>query len=828
MNSQFEVSAEALRWSCDPSLLPFNCTADMVPLEDFIGQERAIRAIEFGLGVGKPGFNIFVTGLTGTGKTSLIKNFLKKVTQDKAPAREDSAGPEDWCYVHNFDDPDRPVALKVRRGWGRALRKDMDDFVQALRREVRKVYESEDFVRQRQALLEEMQRKHQEVVEGLMIEARESGFSLRFSPAGMALIPIKNGQPMSEDDYLSLPAEAKEGLEKKRSLIEHKVEEALRGGKKLERDVADQLESLDQQVGRNLARIPLLELKEKYGPDPKVIRYFDAVRDHVLRNLHHFKAAGDPQSGATGAGPEALEAMGDPFLPYRVNVFVDNSDTQGPPIIIETNPNYHNLFGVIEKRPTLGSFVTDFTKIKSGSISRANGGYLVLYDRDVLANPGVWEALKRVIKNRELAIEEPATVFGWLPPQGLRPEPIPTDIKVIMIGDPLLYHYLSTVDPDFRETFKVKADFDFQVTRSQENIVAYACFVSAYCKREGLRHFDAGGVARIVEHGARVVGDQEKVSTRFSEIADVLVEADYWAGRDGAALVTGEHVQKAIDERVFRLNLVEKRIQEFIANGTLLIDVEGAVVGQVNGLAVYQMGDFNFGKPSRITARTFLGRGGIVNIEREAKLSGKTHDKGVLILSGYLGAKYAQDQPLALAISICFEQSYEGVDGDSASSTELYAILSSLAGVPINQGIAVTGSVSQSGQIQAIGGINEKIEGFYDVCRLKGLTGDQGVVVPRTNLRNLMLRRDVVDAVKSGKFRIYAVGSIDEGIEVLTGVPAGQRDEQGRFPSGSINGLVEKCLAEYAAKVRRLSAKKPDDSATDLTADAAEEGGSRT
>jgi predicted ATP-dependent protease len=476
--------------------------------------------------------------------------------------------------------------------------------------------------------------------------------------------------------------------------------------------------------------------------------------------------------------------------------------------VIETNPTYHNLFGIVEKRPILGGFVTDFTHIKPGSISRANGGYLVLYDRDVLTNPGVWEALKRVIKNQELRIEEPATFFGWLPPQGLRPEPIPTDTKVIMIGDPLLYHYLSTLDPDFRETFKVKADFDLQIDKSKDHIVSYACFISACCQREGLRHFDSSGIASIIEYGARLVEDQEKLSTRFSDIVDVLVEANYWAGKDGSELVTGKHVEKALEEKAFRLNLVEKRIQEMIAEGTLLVDVQGAVVGQVNSLAVYQLGDFSFGKPSRITAKTFIGRGGIINIERESKLSGKTHDKGVLILSGYLGAKYAQDRPLSLSISLCFEQSYEGVEGDSASSSELYSILSSLSGIPIKQGIAVTGSVNQNGEIQAIGGVNRKIEGFFDVCRLKGLTGEQGVLVPRANLKNLMLRRDVVETVEQGRYHIYAVGSIDEGIEVLTGVPAGKKDGKGRYPASSVNGLVEKQLHNYSVKVKRFVVSK--------------------
>lgn len=808
MSLPFEVPTERLRWRCDVSLFPFTCTAEMTPLEDFIGQQRAGRAIEFGLGVNKPGFNIVVTGLTGTGKTAMIKAFLKKITEEKAPPKEDSPFPEDWCYVYNFIDPDRPQALSIRRGWGKRLKRDMEELVQTLQNEAKKTFESEDYARQRQAMTEQMQKRQQEIMEQLVEEARRNGFALKFSHAGMVLIPLKNGKPMREEDYLSLSAEEKKRLEEKRSEIEGKVEKTLRESKKLERDIAERLEALDQRAGEYLVRIPMSELREKYQGYPKVLQYLDAVRDHILKNLHRFRGREAQVPGAMML-LQPLEPPSDPFLPYRVNVFVDNSETQGPPIIIETNPTYHNLFGAVEKRSILGGYVTDFTMIKAGSMSRANGGYLVLYDRDVLSNPGVWEALKRVIKNRELCIEEPGTFFGWLPPQALRPEPIPTNTKVIMIGDPLLYHLLSSMDPDFRETFKVKADFDFEIDRSKENVTAYACFIGACCSKEGLRHFDPSGVARVIEYGARLVEDQKKLSTRFSDIVDILIEANYWAEKEGSELVTGGHVEKALEEKVFRLNLVEKRIQELIAQGTILVDVEGQEVGQVNGLAIYLMGDFSFGKPSRITAKTFMGRGGIINIEREAKLSGKTHDKGVLILGGYLGNKYAQDRFLSLSISLCFEQSYEEVEGDSASSTELYAILSSLSDVPIKQGIAVTGSINQNGEIQAIGGVNRKIEGFFDVCRLKGLTGAQGVLIPRANLRNLMLRPDVVEAVEQGKFHIYAVGTIDEGIEVLTGVPAGEKDAEGRFPPSSIHGLAQKKLSEYSEKFKRLGGPPP-------------------
>jgi predicted ATP-dependent protease len=643
------------------------------------------------------------------------------------------------------------------------------------------------------------------MMEGLLAEANQGGHSLRMTPSGFVLLPNTDGKPLQEEDYLGLSPDEKKLLEERRGEIEKEVEGTLRDGKKIEREIAARLETVETEAADYLVRNPLNELKEKYQDYPRVLAYLDGVHEHILKNLQRFKG-----EAAAPAGPMAVmsfgEPPGDPFLPYRVNVFVDNSDTQGPPIIVETNPTYHNLFGVIEKKPILGGYTTDFTLIKAGSISKANGGYLVLYDREVLANSGCWEALQRVIKNRELRIEEPGAFFGFVPPQGLRPEPIPTDTKVIMIGDPSLYRILATADPDFRETFKVKADFNFEVDRTRENITAFACFISDYCKREQIRHFDADGVARVIEQCARQVEDQNKLSTRFSDMVDLLIESDYWAGKEQAELVSGKHVERALVEKTFRLNLVEKRLQELIAEGTVLVDVAGAAVGQVNGLAVYQMGDFSFGKPSRITTKTFMGRCGIVNIERESKMSGRSHDKGVLILGGYLGGKYAQQSPLSLSTTICFEQSYDGVDGDSASSTELYAILSSLAEVPIQQGIAVTGSVNQNGEVQAIGGVNFKIEGHFDVCRLKGLTGEQGAMIPQANVHNLMLRADVVEAVKAGKFHIYSVSRIDEGIEVLTGVAAGARQADGSYPDGTINDRVQKKLHQFTELQKKLTA----------------------
>ncbi|HEY1232477.1 MAG TPA: ATP-binding protein [Candidatus Binatia bacterium] len=811
MSVRFEVSAEKLAWRCNLSFLPFTCTAEMTPLEDFIGQERAIRAIQFGLGVNKPGFNIFVTGLTGTGKTSIIKAFLKKITSQHTMPQTDSPTPEDWCYVYNFNDADRPLALRIRRGWGRLLKVDMDQLVHNLQRDAKKMFDSDEYAHQRQEMIERLQKKQREMMEGLMEEASRAGFILRMTPSGIVLLPAKNGKPLQEPEYLALAATERKIFEERRGDLEKKVEDTLREGQKLEREIAERLEEAETQVADYLVRTPITDLKEKYREYPKVVAYLDAVRDHILKNRARFKGNDTVPAATPMTMVQLGETTRDQFLHYRVNVFIDNSDTQGPPIILETNPTYHNVFGVIEKKPVVGGYTTDFTMIKAGSISRANGGYLVLYDRDVLANAGVWEALQRVIKNREVRIEEPGAFFGFVPPQGLRPEPIPTDTKIIMIGDPYLYRTLAAVDPDFRETFKVKADFNFEVDRTQENITAFACFISDYCNREGLRHFDAEGVARVIEQGARQVEDQNKLSTRFSDMVDLLIESNYWAEKDQAELVSGKHVERAIAEKKFRLNLIEKHLQELIAEGTVLVDVDGSTIGQVNGLAVYQMGDFSFGKPSRITAKTFMGRDGIINIERESKLSGKSHDKGVLILGGYLGSKYAQQNPLSLSSTVCFEQSYDGVDGDSASSTELYAILSSLAEIPIQQGIAVTGSVNQNGEVQAIGGVNQKIEGHYDVCRMKGLTGTQGVMIPRANLRNLMLRPDVVEAVRQEKFHIYAVGTIDEGIEVLTGLPAGQLNKNGVYPDGSVNQQVQKKLQQYTdrqKKSERLANRK--------------------
>jgi predicted ATP-dependent protease len=530
------------------------------------------------------------------------------------------------------------------------------------------------------------------------------------------------------------------------------------------------------------------------------------LADNVLDHLNLFKDDDTTPSQTAppmSSGPPSGSGPGNPFLAFEINLLVDNSDVGKAPIVIEPNPNWGNLFGRIERRATMGTYFSDHSMLKPGSIHQANGGYLVLNARDVLTYPPVWEGLKRVIRNREIRLEDPAEQTGFFVPQGLRPEPIPLDIKVIITGDESTYRLLTTVDnEDFWDLFKVKAEFDNKVDITPDNIDAYCAFICRTCEDEGLRAFDADGAARVIEFAARMVSDQKKLSTRFGQIKDLLIESDYWAGQASSELVLGEHVEQAVSKKIHRLNIVEERVQEMVENGSVLLDFTGSVVGQVNGLAVYDLGDFSFGRPSRITAQTFAGREGVINIEREASLSGRTHDKGVLILSGYLGARFGQERPLTLSTSLCFEQSYDGVDGDSASSTELYAIMSSLSGLPLKQNLSVTGSVNQMGEIQPIGGVNQKVEGMFDVCRIAGLTGDQGVMVPHQNLRNLMLRADVVAAIKKGKFHIYSVRTIDEGLEILTGVPAGERGPDGQFPEGTVNGLVEKRLRELHDSMR--------------------------
>lgn len=801
--SDYEVSAHKLRWQCDPAVFDFESTERLTPLKEFVGQDRAIHAIEFGLSMDIDGYNIYVAGLTGTGKTSAVKTHIKKLLDQKR-VQQQVKSPEDWCYFYNFTDPDRPQILNLPQGSGKVFRDQISNLLQRLKEELIKSFASEEYKTERKRTAEGSQAEQQKLFEGVGEEAKQHGFVFQMTPMGPALIPLVEGKPISQEDYLSLDESVRKELETRRTELLRKIQATFERARELERVIAEKLQSNDKAVASFTISRLFGDLMQEYKASEKITKYFADLKSYISDNLDMFKEKEEQVQPILGVPVSFMTHGRDPFLPFQVNVFVDNSETMGPPVVIETNPNYANLFGKIERRFLFGGYLSDHTMLKPGALQMANGGYLLLAATDILTNPGVWPALKRAVKTKEARIEDPFEQFGLIAPQGLRPHPIPLDVKIVLIGDGGLYQLLAIYDEDFWEIFKVKADFDFQVEKNKENMMAFAAFIAGTCKECNLRHFDRPGVAKALEYASRIVADQEKLSSRFAQIRELVQEADYWARKDNASLISAEHIEKAVEERFFRHNLPDERIRELIEQGTLVIDVDGAVVGQVNGLSVYSLGDVTFGKPSRITCKTFLGRGGVINIERESQLSGRIHDKGVLILSGYLGWKYAQDSPLSLSASLCFEQSYEGVEGDSASSTELYALLSSLSDVPIRQDVAVTGSVNQKGEIQAIGGVNQKIEGFFQVCKTKGLTGNQGVMIPSRNLRNLMLQREVLDAVQQGKFRVYAVNTVDEGIRILTGVDAGERREDGTYPEGSINYKVDKRLKEMAAKLRHF------------------------
>ena len=801
---QYEVPWQKICLDCNTDFFQFQSTDELVPLDRFIGQGRAIEAIRFGLEVEKPGYNLFVTGLTGTGKASVIKAHLQSIIHD--PQREGRRRPiSDWCYIFNFDDPDRPRVFRLSPGQGKTLRSRLAEIQRVLREEVPKVFKSEDYDAQRRNLEEAGRQASQQLMAGLEQRAQAASFGVQFSPAGLSIFPLVDGRPMTAEEYQKLDPADKKVIDDGRDQLMELTHDTMLRVRNAEKDTADKIRVLERVAADERVSAIFRDLMDSWRDIPDVWDYLTRLIEYVLDNLNLFKEA---EPTPPGQPPAPVQPTGgsltrNPFLPFDINVLVDNGDEQAVPIVIEPNPNWGNLFGRIERRALMGTYFSDHTMLKPGAIHLANGGYLLLNARDVLMNPGVWEGLKRVLHNREIRLEDPTQQGGFIMTEGLRPEPVPLEMKVIMTGDEALYRTLSSVDQeDFVDLFKVKAEFDYRISLTPENLQAYCAFISRTCTEEGLLPFDTSGAAQVVAFGARLVSDQTKLSSRFGQIKDLLIEADFWARQDASQSVQDKHVKQTIEQKIYRLNLMEERLREMVAEGTFLLDVTGSVVGQVNALAVYDLGDFTFGRPVRITAQTFAGRRGVINIEREVALSGRTHDKGVMIINGYLGAKYGQEKPLTLSVSLCFEQSYEVSDGDSASSTELYAILSSLSGLPIKQSIAVTGSVNQKGEIQPIGGANEKVEGMFGVCHLFGLNGEQGVVIPAQNIKNLTLREDVVTAVKEGKFHIYAVRNIDEGIEILMGHPAGARQADGSYPEGTVHYLVDRRLRELNQSMR--------------------------
>jgi lon-related putative ATP-dependent protease len=799
-----EVPQDKLRWRLDPAALGFATTADLSPLDAVVGQDRGLEALRFGMDMVRRGYNIFVTGEQGLGRMSAVKRVLRELSKaDHVP--------DDLCYVNNFKHAEAPVLLRFKAGQGSVFKKDLHDWLDSLKKEVPQLFESEEYIARKNEIIELHEKKVMDFYKAVEEKVKNTGLAMVRMEIGPYtrpdVLPVVDGEPRRMVDLEAMvengrfPRKEFEEIKAKRTKVKEEVDHIVLEVRTLQKEVDRKLEDMDRLMFRAMASDLLAPLREHY-PDPKVGTHLDAMLDHMVENLEGMKLLGGKAQGM----PPGMPFMGPPpeviLQPYGVNLLVDNAEQTGPPVIIESYPTYRNLFGGVDRVVgPYGGWSTDFSKITAGAFVKANGGYLVLNLMDAIIEPGVWQTLKRSLKTERIEIQT-YDPFYFISGTGLKPEPIDMQVKVVVLGDHRLYQLLLYYDPDLPKIFKVRSDFARAMDKTDAAVADMARFVAGEATKHGLRPFNAPAVAVVVEHAVRMAGRVEKLSTAFPLLSDLLCEADLYAGRGGSQTVTADHVREALLARIGRLDRIQEILREMIARGSLFVDVDGAAVGQVNGLAVHSVGDFAFGMPSRITAATAMGREGIINIEREADLSGPIHSKGMLILSGYLRRNYAQDKPLSLTASIAFEQAYSGVDGDSASSTELYALLSSLSGVPLRQDIAVTGSVNQMGRIQPIGGVNEKIEGFFLCCKDKGLTGKQGVMIPKANVQDLMLREEVLEAVAKGEFHVWAVGTVDQGIELLTGVPAGERDREGKYPAGTVNALADERLKSLAEGLR--------------------------
>jgi lon-related putative ATP-dependent protease len=809
-----EMNASQLYHHCDPEELSFETTEELEGLTEVIGQPRAVEAMQFGLGINEEGYNIFALGPAGMGKQSIMHQFF----EGKA---EEEPAPSDWCYVNNFDDSQKPKAIRLPAGKGAAFRKDMDNLVDQLGTALTAAFQSEEYQSRRQAITEEFKEKQAEAFQNLQQRAREQGVRLIRTPAGLAVAPVREGEVLSPDEIEDLSEEKQEELQAKVEEVQSELQEILGQVPSWQRDMQEELEELNREMA-NLAVGGLIdELREKYADFPAVVEHLDDVQEDVVENAEAFlpseQSASNLMEAMQGGQTQRAQQQESQMRKYRVNLIVDHSDSDEAPVIYEDNPTYQNLIGRIEHIAQMGALMTDFNLIKSGALHKANGGYLLLDARKVLTQPYAWDALKRALQSGKIRIESLGRRLSLISTVSLEPEPIPLNVKVGLFGDRLLYYLLHQLDPDFAKLFKVEADFEERMDRSPENQQLYARLIATLVEERGLEPFDRSAVARVIEHSARMVDDAEKLSTERESIDDLLREANHWAQEAGNDVVTADDVQRAIDAQIYRADRVRDRMQEAILRDTVLIDTQGKTIGQVNGLSIIPLSNFTFGRPTRITARTRMGKGEVVDIEREVELGGPIHSKGVLILAGFLGARYAEEKPLSLSASLVFEQSYSGVEGDSASSAELYALLSAIAEVPIKQSLAVTGSVNQRGQVQAIGGVNEKIEGFFDICKARSLTGEQGVLIPAANTKHLMLRQDVVEAVEKEEFHIYPIETVDEGIEILTGLPAGKRGEgpetpADSYPEGTINHKVESRLTELAEKRKAFGKENGEES----------------
>ncbi len=801
--SNESLSADELKRECNTEDFDFETTGDLPPLEGVIGQDRATQAISFGMDVDSPGYHVYALGEPGTGRIDSIRSFLG----DRA---EGETVPSDWVYVNNFDDPDRPRALQLPAGRGKDFKGDMSDFVEQLKSTVPQAFESEDYEREQEQIWEDFRNQRQELFEDLENKANKQDLTLLQTQHGIVMAPVHEGEVISPDDFSELDESTREQYESARKELQGDLHETLRDVQQLQSDVREKMRELDKKtLGFAIEHI-VDELKSKYEALPSIIEFLDEVRSSLIDNTQRLKQIEQMEKHQ----PQVPFFMGQQqeafFDQYQVNLLVDHSGEESAPVVHETNPTYYNLVGRIEHTGQFGSLTTDYTMIKNGALHRANGGYLILEARDLLTTPFAWDALKRSLGEQQIKTESMGQEYRAIQTQTLEPETVPLDVKVVLIGNPLLYYMLYNYDEDFQKLFRVKADFNLQTDWDEETVNQYARYIGTVCEEENLTNFSPSGVARLVEEGARTVESTRKLNTKLDDLNDLVIQSGYWADRNGNDLVESEDVKRAIEEKIYRSNRIEERIRERIDNGTILIDTDGKQVGQINGISVVPFGDYRFGKPSRVTARTHTGDRGVVNIDRETEMGGQIHNKGSMILEGYLGGQFAQDVPLAVSASITFEQTYSGIEGDSASLTELYALLSSLGEIPIKQGLAVTGSINQHGGIQSIGGVNAKIEGYFEVCRQIGLTGEQGVLIPESNVQDLMLREKVIDAVQNGDFNIYPVSTVDEGIEILTEKPAGERQEDGTFPEGTIKEAVMDRLRDLAETARAFGRSEGD------------------
>lgn len=789
MKSKNELSYHDLKMTCNPNLFKFETTEELESIQSGIGQDRGIKALEFGLQVDVKGYNLYLEGPSGVGKTMYTKNYLQKFAPKKKT-------PSDWCYIYNFDNPNEPIAVELPAGQGKEFRDSMDGFIKEIRKDIKKTFNNDDFEKEKALIKQEFEVKRSALLDKLNQDASKYNFQVKAAQNGIYMMPVVDGKAIEEEEFEKLDASIKQEYEEKSVFVQEQIMEAISQIKEIERQSDKKISEWQSNIALLTINVHINFLKSKYKRNKKINKFLTDVKQDVLKNVPTFleddtNPSAQPQQGPTVKKP-------DPCLNYRVNLFIDNSNCEGAPVIMDSNYSYHNIFGSLEYENYYGALKTDHTMLKPGLMQRANGGYIIFQAKDLLANGMCYEALKKALRVKELSIENASEQRSSMALISLKPEPIPLDLKVILIGNSNIYQTLLAMDSDFKKLFKIKVEFEDDALINSDNLQKLAQIVHGFCVHENLPHLDQSGMARLVEYASKLAGSHSKVSTRFDNLTQVVGEAATWAKMSKSKVVTAKFIDKALLERIERIKKYDSKYLEMIKENALLINTSGFEVGELNGLTVMTIGDYTFGKPAKITVNTYTGKNGIINIEREVEISGPSHSKGVLILTGYLGEMFAQDIPLCLTASICFEQLYNGVDGDSASSTELYGLLSSLSGIPINQSIAVTGSVNQKGQIQPIGGVNEKIEGFFQICKMRGLDGSHGVMIPIQNVDNLQLSDEIIEAVKSKKFHIYSVSTIEEGIEVLTGVPAGKKDKDGHFPAGTINYLVYEKLKKYA------------------------------